>query len=165
MLESLFSKITGQNACYCIKKTPTQVLSCEICKMFNKFFSVNDYVQFLEIWFNFQIIIWIGVYIKVLEKCVHFHKIFLTGSNIIESSSKLFKQSPVKDLLYACSFLKKRLQLSCFPVILWNFLEHLLLLKLFFQSSLFSFWVVLARLTFTYSESTREALEQGVKNA
>ena len=55
--------------------------------------------------------------------------IFFTGPNTIESSSKLFKQSPVKHLLWACNLIKKRLRHSCFPVIFVInscFKEHIL---------------------------------------
>ena len=36
MLQSLFNKVAGLQACNFIKKTLTQVLSFEYCEMFNK---------------------------------------------------------------------------------------------------------------------------------
>ena len=69
-----------------------------------------------------------------------------------------------KNLLWACSVIKKRLRRSCFQYFSGKFSEHLAhqLLKLF-HSSFFFIWIVLTQLTFTYSKSTTETLEESVK--
>ena len=38
VLDSLLNKVTGHQACNFIKKTATQMLSCEICKNFKNTF-------------------------------------------------------------------------------------------------------------------------------
>ena len=69
---------------------------------------------------------------SVFREIYTFLLAFLTGP-----PNKSLKQSPVKNLLLACSFFKNRLRRSCFPLILWNLSEHLLLPKLFFIVALF----------------------------
>ena len=58
---------------------------------------------------------------------IYIFTIFFLGPNTIESSSKLLKQSPVKNLLWACSFIKKSRRHSCFPVIFAIFFRTLVL--------------------------------------
>ena len=62
---------------------------------------------------------------------------FLTGPNTIESSPKLLKQSPVKNLLQACSFIIKRLRRSCFSVIFGKYFGTLVAPKNFFTVAFF----------------------------
>ena len=69
---------------------------------------------------------------SVFREIYTFSLAFLTGP-----LNKSLKQSHLKNLLLACTFFKNRLRRSCFPLILWNFSEHLLLLKLFFTVALF----------------------------
>ena len=86
----------------------------------------------------------------------------MIGPNDIESSSKLLKQTPVENLLYACSFIKKSLQLSYFPVIFVKFFRTPVAPKVFSQQ-LFFFWIVLTQLIYFYSKSAIETLEKNVK--
>ena len=61
----------------------------------------------------------------------------MIGPNDIESSSKLLKQTPVENLLYACSFIKKSPQLSYFPVIFVKFFRTPVAPKVFSQQLFF----------------------------
>ena len=104
----------------------------------------------------------VGVQIQLLVKYIHFYQILFTEPNAIESLSKLLKQSPIKNLLQACSLVKNRLRRSCFPVIFMKFFRTLVAPKVVSQQ-LFFFWIALTQLIFTYSNSTIEKLEKGVK--
>ena len=74
VLESLFNKVAGLKACSFIKKTPTQVFSCEYCEIFKKPF----FIEHLR---------WLLLLFEVIEKrhgdCLLTSTVFLFFMNVI----------------------------------------------------------------------------------
>ena len=75
---------------------------------------------------------------SVFREICTFSLDFFTGPKTIESLSKLLKQSPVKNFLFPCSFIKERLRCNCFPVLFVKYLLESWFKVAFFLLNIFN---------------------------
>ena len=139
MLESLFNKITVRMPATLSKRLRRRCLPVKFEKYLRTdFFQVNEYNQFLEICFNFQVIKWLSVYIQFLER-YNFSLYFFDWTKYPWKLEQGAEVVSCKRFAIGLQLLQKETPAHLFSCNFVNFLEYLLLLKLFFHSSFCSF--------------------------